>query len=253
MPAFALFWSAATLRAFGGSIAGVAFQVLIVSVIDATPLQISVLSALGVVPYLFLGLIIGALMDRWRRQRTLVLTSIGRAVALAIIPVLLLTGTLGFWSLAAMVLALGVLTLFADSAAQPLLPRIVPRGTLVMANARLGQSQTVAETAGPALGGTLLNLVGAPLLFAFDAVINAVAALLQWRIAVDEPRAEPRPPGRRRAADGRAHDGLRLCGHARHRRRGVRRRRGGRGRIAAAQRAARRPAGRLTLRAAASG
>jgi MFS family permease len=195
-PAFALFWSAATLRAFGGSIAGVAFQVLIVSIIDATPLQISVLSALSVVPYLFLGLIIGALMDRWRRQRTLLLTSVGRALVLAVIPVLLLTGTLGFWSLAAVVLALGVLTLFADSAAQPLLPRIVPRDALVMANARLGQSQTVAETAGPALGGTLLNLVGAPLLFAFDAVINAVAALLQWRIAVDEPRAEPRPPGR---------------------------------------------------------
>lgn len=196
LPAFALFWSAATLRAFGGSIAGVAFQVLIVSVIDATPVQISVLSALGVAPYLFFGLVIGALMDRWRRQRTLVLTSIGRAVVLAVIPVLLLSGTLGFWSLAGVVLALGVLTLFADSAAQPLLPRIVPREALVMANARLGQSQTVAETAGPALGGTLLNLVGAPLLFAFDALINAIAALLQWRIAVVEPRPEPRAPGR---------------------------------------------------------
>ncbi len=196
LPAFALFWSAATLRAFGGSIAGVAFQVLIVSVIDATPVQISVLSALGVAPYLFFGLVIGALMDRWRRQRTLVLTSIGRAVVLAVIPVLLLSGTLGFWSLAGVVLAMGVLTLFADSAAQPLLPRIVPRDALVMANARLGQSQTVAETAGPALGGTLLNLVGAPLLFAFDAVINAIAALLQWRIAVVEPRPEPRAPGR---------------------------------------------------------
>lgn len=196
LPAFALFWSAATLRAFGGSIAGVAFQVLIVSVIGATPFEISVLSALGVVPYLFFGLVIGALMDRWRRQRTLVLTSVGRAVVLAAVPVLLLTGALDFWSLAAVVLALGVLTLFADSAAQPLLPRIVPREALVMANARLGQSQTVAETAGPALGGTLLNLVGAPLLFAFDAVINAVAALLQWRIAVDEPRPEPRAAGR---------------------------------------------------------
>jgi MFS family permease len=196
LPAFALFWSAATLRAFGGSIAGVAFQVLIVSVVDATPVQISVLSALGVVPYLFFGLVVGAVMDRWRRQRTLVLTTFGRAVVLAVIPVLLLTGVLGFWSLAAVVLALGVLTLFAESAAQPLLPRLVPRDALVVANARLGQSQTVAETAGPALGGALLNLVGAPLLFAFDAAINAVAALLQWRIPLEEPRAEPRPAGR---------------------------------------------------------
>lgn len=197
IPAFAFFWSATTLRAFGGAIAGVAFQVLIVTVINATPVQISVLSALGVVPYLFLGLIIGALMDRWRRQPTLVITSIGRAIALASIPILLLLNALNFWTLAAVMLVLGVLTLFADSAAQPLLPHLVPRRALVMANARLGQSETVAGTAGPALGGTLLNLLGASTLFVIEAIIHAVSALLQSRIQVDEAAAaEARRPGR---------------------------------------------------------
>jgi MFS family permease len=193
---FALFWSAITIRAFGSAIAGVAFQVLIVTVLNATPVEISILSALGVVPYLFLGLIIGALMDRWRRQRTLVFTSVGRAIALALIPVLLLLDALNFWSLAVITLILGVLTLFAHSAEQPLLPRIVPRPSLVMANARLGQSDTVAGTAGPALGGVLLNLVGAPLLFAFDAIVTAVSAVLQSRIKVEETKPEPRPQGR---------------------------------------------------------
>lgn len=195
-PAFAYFWSATTIRAFGGAIAGVAFQVLIVTVVNATPMQISILGALSVVPYLFLGFLVGALMDRWRRQRALVLTTIGRAATLATIPVLLLLDALNFWSLAAVTLVLGVLTLFGDSAAQPLLPRIVPRPSLVPANARLGQSQTVAGTAGPALGGLLLNLIGAPLLFAFDAIINAVAAVLQSRIKVAEPKPDSRPAGR---------------------------------------------------------
>ncbi|MFE4948779.1 MFS transporter [Leifsonia sp. NPDC056665] len=193
--AFALFWSASSIRALGGAVSGVAFNVLVVSVLHATTLQISVLSALSVVPYLFLGLIIGALMDRWRRQRTLVLTSIGRALALAAIPVLIVTNSLSFWSVAAVTLVLGVLVLFADSAAQPLLPRIVPRESLVMANARLGQSETVAGTAGPALGGALLNVLGAPLLFAFDAIFTAVSAALQSRIRVDEPAPGPRVAG----------------------------------------------------------
>ncbi len=194
-PAFAYFWSATTIRAFGGAVAGVAFQVLIVTVLDANATEISVLAALSVVPYLFLGLIIGALMDRWRRQRTLIITTIGRALVLAAVPVLLLTNTLNFWTLAAVTLALGVLTLFADSAAQPLLPRIVPRKSLVAANARLGQSNTVAATAGPALGGLLLRLIGPAWLFAVDAVVNAVAAVLQSRIRVDEPRPAPRDTG----------------------------------------------------------
>ncbi|MFB7894312.1 MFS transporter [Microbacterium sp. NPDC056044] len=196
LPGFAYFWSATTIRAFGGAIAGVGFQILIVTVIEATPMQISVLSALSVVPYLFLGLIIGALMDRWRRQRALVLTTIGRALALASIPALLLLDALNFWSLAAVILTIGVLTLFTDSAAQPLLPRIVPRRSLVMANARLGQSETVAATAGPALGGALINLLGPSILFALDALINVVAAFLQSRIKVVEPRPEPRAAGR---------------------------------------------------------
>lgn len=193
---FALFWSATTIRAFGSAIAGVAFQVLIVTVLNATALEISILSALSVLPYLFLGLIVGALMDRWRRQRTLVVTSVGRAVVLASVPVLLLFDALTIWSLAVVILTLGVLVLFAHSAEQPLLPRIVPRESLVMANARLGQSDTVAGTAGPALGGALLNLVAAPLLFAFDAVINAVSAILQSRIAVEEAKPAPRVSGR---------------------------------------------------------
>lgn len=176
--------------------ATVAFQIIIVTVLEATPAQISILSALSVVPYLFLGLIVGALMDRWRRQRTLVLTSVGRVIAFAVVAVLLLTDALDFWSLAAVTLALGVLTLFADSAAQPLLPRIVPRRSLVHANARLAQSETVAGTAGPALGGLLLNIVGPTILFAVEAIINAIAALLQSRIAIAEPRSTPRPPGR---------------------------------------------------------
>jgi len=195
-PPFAYFWSAVTVRALGGAVSGVAFQVLIVTVLHATPIQISVLSALGVVPYLFLGLIIGALMDRWRRQRTLMITSIGRTLALASVTVLLLCHALNFWSLAVVTLVLGVLVLFADSAAQPLLPRIVPRDSLVMANARLGQTDTAASTVGPALGGALLNLLGAPVLFAFDSVITAASAVLQARIRIDEPKAEQRAPGR---------------------------------------------------------
>ena len=195
-PAFAFFWTATTLRAFGSTIAGVAFQVLIVTVIGATPGQVGILNALSVVPYLFLGLIVGAWMDRWRRQRALVVTTIGRAVVLAIVPVLVVTGALDFWSLAAVTLVLGVLTLFGDSAAQPLLPRLVPRASLRAANARLGQSQTVAQTAGPAIGGALLAIVGAPILFVIDAVVAAVAALLQSRIVVSEKRAAPRAAGR---------------------------------------------------------
>lgn len=151
------------------------------------------------------------------------LTSIGRAVVLAVVPVLLLFDALTFWSLAGIILALGVLTLFADSAAQPLLPRLVPRRSLVAANARIGQSETVAGTAGPDAGGALFTLLGAPLLFALEAVLHVVSAVLQARIA---GRSVPEP----------CHV-ARLDGQSRRRRRGLRSR-GARRRVLAAARRA---------------
>ncbi len=97
--------------------------------LEATPAQISILSALSVVPYLLLGLIVGALMDRWRRQRTLVLTSVGRVIAFAVVAVLLATDALDFWSLAAVTLVVGV-TLFRlrrTTAPPPDRPAPLPR------------------------------------------------------------------------------------------------------------------------------
>lgn len=196
IPAFARFWSASTIGAFGGAITGIAFQVLIVTVLDATPLEIGILTSLGVVPYIFLGLIVGALMDRRRRQPVLVIAGVGRALVLASVPVLLLLDAFEVWSAAVVILLVGVLTLFAESASQPFLPRIVPRTSLVAANARLGQGETVAGTTGPALGGAILSWAGAPLTFVFDAVLNLVSAVLLWGIRVEEAPPERRPRGR---------------------------------------------------------
>ncbi|WP_435748584.1 MFS transporter [Microbacterium sp. PMB16] len=196
LPAFALYWSSSTLGAFTGAVSVLAFQVLIVKTLNATPLEIGLLNAANVVPYLLFGLIVGALMDRWRRKPAMVLASIGRALVLGMIPVLWITETLTVWSFGALFLLFGALTLIADSAAQPMLPRLVPRNQLVAANARLGQAGTVAQTTGPALGGAIVSWLGAPIAILIDAVAYLVSAVMLSRIRVDEPKAERRTDGR---------------------------------------------------------
>ncbi|WP_223623623.1 MFS transporter [Microbacterium sp. EST19A] len=196
LPAFALFWSSSTLGAFTGAVSAVAFQVLIVTTLDASAFEIGLLNAANVVPYLLFGLIVGALMDRWRRKPAMVLASVGRALVLGAIPVLWVTGTLTVWTFGALFLIFGALTLIADSAAQPMLPRLVPRNRLVAANARLGQAGTVAQTTGPALGGLLVGWLSAPISILIDAVGYLVSAVLLSRIKVDEAKAERRTDGR---------------------------------------------------------
>lgn len=196
VPAFALFWSSSTLGAFTGAVTALAFQVLIVKTLNASPLEIGLLNAANVVPYLLFGLIVGALMDRWRRKPAMVLASVGRALTLALVPVLWFTGALTVWSFGALLLLFGALTLIADSAAQPLLPHLVPRSQLVAANARLGQAGTVAQTTGPAFGGALVGWLGAPFAILIDAVAYVVSAILLSRIRVEEVRAQRRTDGR---------------------------------------------------------
>ncbi|WP_309104403.1 MFS transporter [Microbacterium sp.] len=196
LPAFALFWSSSTLGALTGAVTTVAFQVLIVTTLGASAFEIGLLNAASVVPYLLFGLVVGALMDRWRRRPALVLASLARAIVLAAVPVLWLTGTLTVWSFGSVILLYGALTLIADSAAQPLLPRLVPRTQLVAANARLGQAGTVAQTAGPALGGAVVAWLGAPLAIVIQTVSYLVSALLLSRIRVDEPKQERRTDDR---------------------------------------------------------
>lgn len=187
---FGRFWAAATISSFGTAVTAVAMPVLVVRDLEASAFAVGVVNAAQFLPYAVLGLVAGAYADRWRRQRVLVWSSLGRAFALGAIPVLWACGTLGVWTLVALLLAFGAFSVFGFAATQSLLPRLVPRSRLVAANARLDQGDAAAQTFGPALGGGLVGLLGAPLAIAIDAVSYVVDALLNARLGIDDSPPE---------------------------------------------------------------
>ena len=69
----------------------------------------------------------------------------------------------------ALMFIFGTLALMSDAAYQSFLPQLVPRRLLTRANARLQQSDTVAQTTGGALAGGLVALVTAPFALLVDA------------------------------------------------------------------------------------
>lgn len=189
---FARYWTAATISSFGTAVSAVAMPVLVVQVLHATPFELGVVNAAQFVPYALLGLIAGVFADRWRRKPILVWASVGRALSLGAIPVLWLCGVLQIWMLVLGLLLFGGFSVFGFAATQSLLPRLVPRTRLMSANARLDQSDAAAQTLGPALGGGLVGLLGAPVAIAVDAVSYLVDAALNASLRVTEPRPGPR-------------------------------------------------------------
>lgn len=197
---FTRYWVAATISSFGTAVTAVAMPVLVVQVLGASPVEVGIVNAAQFVPYAVLGLLAGVYVDRWRRLRVLVWASVGRGLALGLIPVLWLAGVLEIWSLVVLLLIFGSLAVFGLAASQSLLPQIVPRSRLLSANSRLDQADAAAQTAGPALGGGLVGLLGAPVTIAIDAVSYLVEAALIARLRLTEPArvtAADDPPQRR--------------------------------------------------------
>jgi MFS family permease len=159
---FARYWTAAAVSSFGSAVTAVAMPVLVVQLLGATPFEVGVVNAAQFVPYALLGLIAGVYTDRWRRKPVLVWASVGRALSLGVIPVLWLIGVLQIWILVVALLLFGAFSVFGFAATQSLLPRLVPRARLVPANARLDQADAAAQALGPAIGGGLVGLLGAP-------------------------------------------------------------------------------------------
>jgi MFS family permease len=106
----------------------------------------------------------------------------------------------------------GLASLANDAASQSFLPRLVPPGLLTRANARLDQSDAVAQTSGPALAGGLVSLLTAPWAVLVDAASYFASGLLLLRVPVAEP------PSRRfslRGVRAEAVEGLRWIYHHR--------------------------------------
>jgi MFS family permease len=189
---FLRFWSAAAISSFGSAVTAVAMPVLVVQLLGATPFEVGVVNAAQFVPYALLGLIAGVYTDRWRRKPILVWASVGRALSLGAVPVLWLMGVLQIWMLVIVLLLFGAFSVFGFAATQSLLPRLVPGARLVWANARLDQTDAAAQTFGPAIGGGIVGLLGAPMAIAVDAISYLVDAALNASIRVDEPRLDSR-------------------------------------------------------------
>ena len=202
---FARYWTAAAISSFGSAVTVVAMPVLVVQVLGATPFEVGMVNAAQFVPYALLRLIAGVYTDRWRRKPILVWASVGRALSLGAIPALWLAGVLQIWILVTALVLFGAFSVFGFAATQSLLPRLVPPARLVPANARLDQTDAAAQTLGPAIGGGLVGLLGAPVAITVDAVSYLIDAALNASIRVDEPR----PDSTARDLRAEASEGLR--------------------------------------------
>lgn len=190
---FHLLFAAAAASKLGTQISYLAIPLLAVTTLDASPAQVGLLGTLSTVSFLAIGLPAGVWVDRLRRRRLQILADLTRMVLLASVPVTWWLGWLSMELLYAVVLAVGVGTVFFDVAAQSYLPQIVGRDGLVVANARLASADAVSQVAGRSVGGFVVQLLTAPVALLVDATSYLWSALCLLRIRDPDARPPARP------------------------------------------------------------
>ncbi|RIQ10880.1 MFS transporter [Jiangella rhizosphaerae] len=204
-PGFRRFWAGEAVSGLGSYVTLLALQTLVVLDLGGGAAQLGWVSSARWLPYLVAGLAVGALVDRVRRRPVMITSDLVRAALLLVIPAAWAAGLLTLPLLVVVVAGFGAASLVNDAASMAFVPRLVPRVHLQRAHARIDGADAVAQTAGPALGGLLVRVVGAPLAVLADAVTYVFSAVMVATTRVDEPRAGaggPVPHLRREIAEG---------------------------------------------------
>lgn len=188
---FLWLWGGDAISQLGSQFTLLAIPVLAVTILQATELEVGFLNAAQTAAFLLVGLPAGAWVDRMRKRRVMIGADLVRAVALGIIPVLALTGTLHIWHLYFVAAVIGVATVFFDVSYQSYPPILLPGTQIGSANSKLEATAQVARIGGPGLAGGLLAIVSVPVLLIVDAVSYLFSAFAIWQIRDDEKRQDP--------------------------------------------------------------
>jgi MFS family permease len=167
---------------FGSSITLVAMPILVYTETGSATLT-SLLTAMEILPYLLFGTLAGVTADRGNRRAILMTIDVINGLLLMSIP---LAGFLAEVTLAhvfVVAIIVATTTVWFDAASFAVLPRIVPRSELTRATSHIFSMNSVAMIAGPAVGGGLVGVFGAPYALVVDSLTFLTSCALIGLVA----------------------------------------------------------------------
>ncbi|MGZ5241227.1 MAG: MFS transporter [Caldimonas sp.] len=193
--AYRRLWTSILISSFGGQVTMLALPLTAAVLLQATPTQMGLLTAMEIVPFVLFSLPAGVWLDRVRKLPVYVVGELTIGVAVASVPLAWWAGWLTIHWLYVCGLVIGTVYTIAGSAAQIVLTQVVARDRLVEAHAKNALASSGAEVAGPGLAGALIKVVGAPLALLVDAVLVTISAAILRGIPIHEQPWRPSGEG----------------------------------------------------------
>ncbi|MBB2923679.1 MFS transporter [Cellulomonas cellasea] len=180
--------SSAFVTNLGDGLALAAGPLLVASLTDDARL-VALAATLQWLPPLLFGLFAGAITDRLDRRLIVVSVDGARAVVLGVLAAVIATGHVSIAVVLGSLFLLGTAEVFADNASGTLVPTLVHRDDLAVANSRIQTAfLTMNQLAGPPIGAALFA-AGTVLPFGTQAVAVLLGAVLVSRVVL--PARDP--------------------------------------------------------------
>lgn len=188
---FRNFWLGQTISVFGDQITLLAVPIVAVLVLHAEAEQMGLLTAVGLLPHLLFSLPAGVWLDRvHRRRRLMIIADILRAAVLLTIPLAFMVGMLSLEQLFVVAFLVGSLAVIFDISWNTLFVSVAERDEYLAANSLFSGSRSLAQVAGPSIGGGLIQFFSAPIAILVDAISYVGSALFLSRVNTPEPPVE---------------------------------------------------------------
>ncbi|HDX9689555.1 MULTISPECIES: MFS transporter [Bacillus cereus group] len=149
----------------------------------------SSLFAIGVLPIVLFGPIVGVVVDRFDRRKLMWVADVGCIILVSLIPLLYNLSILQLWHLYVISFILAVLSMLFDVATITVIPQIAGP-SLTRANSAYQMVNQIASLAGPALAGIIIAIMGginALWLNAISFIATLVAVLLLPKLEKKKP------------------------------------------------------------------
>jgi len=159
---------------------------------NGTALGLSVAAQFA--PMLFLAPYGGVLVDRLDRRRTIMATQVASGLLAAVLAAITLSGVVRLWSVLALGLGLGLITVLDVPARQAFIASMVEPGDYANAQALASSVNNSGRLVGPAIAGLLIAGVGVGWAFVTNAMSFVAVLVSLLLLNVGELKPSPRVP-----------------------------------------------------------
>jgi MFS family permease len=189
---FRLFWSGQLVSLTGSWMQTTAMAWLVLNQLHSHGTVLGLLVAVQFTPTLVGGPWAGLVADRRDKRKILLFTQSSAAVLAGALAVLTLTGVVRLWMVFAIMLLVGVVTMFDSPARQSFITEMVGKGDVANAVGLNSAIFNAARIVGPAVAGGLILAGGTGVCFALNSVsfVAVIAGIVAMRPA-DLFRGEP--------------------------------------------------------------